>query len=88
MKAALLSLAILEAQLTMAVADSLPKINDESLCKARSADYKMRGLPEPQRVPIAFRKKRTPRRSSVPYGERRPSLFATAAKQTLSHWAR
>lgn len=50
MKTPLLSLAILGAELTTAVADSLPKINIESLCRARSADDKMMKLPESQSV--------------------------------------
>jgi hypothetical protein len=50
MKAMLLSLAILGAQLTVAVADNVPRIRVEALCKARSAADKMMDLPESQRV--------------------------------------
>jgi hypothetical protein len=50
MKASLLSLAILGAALTAAAADSVPRINIESLCRTRSADDRMMKLPEAQTV--------------------------------------
>jgi hypothetical protein len=50
MKAALLSLAILGAQLTTSAADSLPKIGSEKLCKARAAEDRMRKFAELQSV--------------------------------------
>jgi hypothetical protein len=50
MKAMLLSPVILGAQLTVAVADNVPRIRVEALCKARSAADKMMNLPESQRV--------------------------------------
>lgn len=50
MKAQLLSLAILAAQLTASLADSLPKIRSVSLCKARSAADRMMGFAESQSV--------------------------------------
>ncbi len=51
MKALLLSLAILAAQWTMAAADTMPKINSEKLCKARSAAEKLTKLAQLQTVP-------------------------------------
>ena len=50
MKAALLSLAILGTQLTTPVADSLPKIGSEKLCKARAAEDRMRKFAELESV--------------------------------------
>ncbi len=50
MKAALLSLAILGAHLTIPVADRLPRLNEESLCKARSAADRMMNFPQLQSV--------------------------------------
>ena len=46
-----MSLAILGAQSTLAVADNLPRIRVEALCKARSAADKMMGIPESETVP-------------------------------------
>jgi hypothetical protein len=50
MKVALLSLALIGAQLTTAVSDRVPKLSVEALCKARSADDKAMRLPESQKV--------------------------------------
>jgi hypothetical protein len=50
MRTLLLSLAFLGAELTAASGDSVPRINIESLCKARSADDRMMKLPEAQSV--------------------------------------
>jgi hypothetical protein len=50
MKPWLLSLACLGTQLTGAAADSVPRINIESLCRARSAGDRLMKLPEAQRV--------------------------------------
>jgi hypothetical protein len=50
MKTSLLAVAILGAGLTTAAADSVPRINVEALCKARSADDRMMKLPEAQSV--------------------------------------
>ena len=49
MKAWLLSLACLAAP-TAAVADNVPRINIEMLCRARSADDRLMKLPEAQSV--------------------------------------
>ena len=46
-----MSLAILGAQSTLAVADNLPRIRVEALCKARSAADKLMGIPESETVP-------------------------------------
>ena len=61
MKASLLSFAILGAALTPAAADSLPRINIEALCKARSADDRMIQLPESQRVLDCIQDEKTSR---------------------------
>jgi hypothetical protein len=50
MRALLLSLAVLGGELTTAVADGLPRINIESLCRTRSAEDRMMKLPEAQSV--------------------------------------
>ena len=50
MKAALLSLALFGADLTIQASDRVPRLNIEALCKARSADDKMMRLPEAQDV--------------------------------------
>jgi hypothetical protein len=50
MRTLLLSLAVLGAELTTAFGDSMPRINVESLCKARSADDRLMKLPEAQSV--------------------------------------
>jgi hypothetical protein len=50
MKATLLTLAVLGAASTTAVADSTPKIDIQSLCKARSAADKMMNIPATESV--------------------------------------
>jgi len=59
MKAALLSLAILGAQLTTPVANNVPTIKVEALCKARSAGDKMMNLPEAQKVADCIQEEKT-----------------------------
>jgi hypothetical protein len=59
MKAMLLSLAILGAQLTVAVADSVPRIKVEALCKARSAADRMMNLPESESVADCIQDEKT-----------------------------
>ena len=61
MKATLLSLAILGAEFTTAVADGVPKINIESLCRARSAEDRMMKLPEAQSVADCIQEQKTSR---------------------------
>jgi hypothetical protein len=55
MKVALLSLAILGAQVTTPIADSVPKIGSEKLCKARAAEDRMRKFAELQSVADCIR---------------------------------
>jgi hypothetical protein len=50
MKIPLLSLALLTAQLTTAIADTMPKISSETLCKARSDSDRMMKFAELQSV--------------------------------------
>ncbi|MGA7810776.1 hypothetical protein [Bradyrhizobium sp.] len=45
MKAALFSLAILGTRSAIAVADNVPKISNQSLCRARAADDRIMNLP-------------------------------------------
>jgi hypothetical protein len=61
MKASLLSVAILGGGLTIASADTLPRINVESLCRARSADDRMMKLPESQPVADCIQDEKTSR---------------------------
>jgi hypothetical protein len=61
MKASLLSLAILGGGLTIASADTLPRINVESLCRARSADDRLMRLPESQPVADCVQDEKTSR---------------------------
>jgi hypothetical protein len=50
MKTSLLILAMLGAELTTAAAESVPRIDIESLCRVRSAEDRMMKLPEAQSV--------------------------------------
>jgi hypothetical protein len=61
MKAWLLSLAFLGTQLTIAAADSVPRINIESLCRSRSAEDRMMKLPEAQSVADCIQDEKTSR---------------------------
>src|SRR5262249_41541504 len=59
MKAMLLSPAILVAQLTVAVADGVPRIRAEALCNARSAADRMMNLPESESVADCIQDEKT-----------------------------
>jgi hypothetical protein len=59
MKAMLLSPAILVAQLTVAVAEGVPRIRMEALCNARSAEDKMMNLPESESVADCIQDEKT-----------------------------
>jgi hypothetical protein len=72
MKAMLLSLAILGAQLTVAVADNLPRIRVEALCKARSAADKMMDIPESESIADCIQDEKTAK-------EKLNTLWATTA---------
>ncbi len=61
MKASLLAVVILGAGPTSAAADSVPRINIESLCRARSADDRLMKLPESQRVADCIQEEKTSR---------------------------
>jgi hypothetical protein len=50
MKVALLSLAVLGAQLTTPASDRLPQMNLDALCRARSAEAKLTGMVESRSV--------------------------------------
>jgi hypothetical protein len=50
MKAALLTLALIGSQLTIAVSERVPDINVQKLCKSRLADDRMMREPDPQSV--------------------------------------
>ena len=56
-----LALAYLGTQLTSAAADSVPRINIESLCRARSADDRLMKLPEAQSVSDCIQDEKTSR---------------------------
>ncbi|WP_024508202.1 hypothetical protein [Bradyrhizobium sp. ARR65] len=55
MKVALLSLALLGAELAIPVADRFPKLNVDALCKGRSAEDKAMRLSEVQSVADCIR---------------------------------
>jgi hypothetical protein len=61
MKVALLSLALFGTELTTGISDRVPELSVEALCKARSADDKMMGLPESQSVADCVRDERNAR---------------------------
>jgi hypothetical protein len=50
MKVALLSLAFLGTELVTPISDRVPELSVEALCKGRSADDRVMGLPESQSV--------------------------------------
>lgn len=61
MKTLLLSLAFLGIQLTSAAADSVPRINIDSLCRARSAEDRLMKLPEAQSVSDCIQEEKSSR---------------------------
>jgi hypothetical protein len=55
MKVALLSLAVLAAQLTTPASDHMPEINVDALCRARSAESKLMRMTETRSVAECLR---------------------------------
>jgi hypothetical protein len=65
MRAALLTFAVLGSQLTIPIAERLPELNVEKLCKFRSAGDKLMRQPESQSVPDCVRDETTAKQDLI-----------------------